>query len=345
MSITRKSFSLQQIIYRLIGAANQEARAALESEPDKPGRFPVQVRPDTRAFLEAYAKTWGGSIASVAGAILDGVAMTQMHGAEAAMRGTVERLSLLIEEHDLSYPAAAEILTRFGITLADLSSPDALRGKLTAPRLESIAQEFCVKYDWLAGKSSTMTSGELHMWYKAADKAAEILWTGKHSGEDVKLILVTGASSNLEAKTEDGLAARHMPHVLPVIERRRALPGGEFFTRYELWEEGRWSYWRARHYLKLVVFFAQKCHIHVIGYRIDDDAYDHLVAGKVLCGSLFKHRNVTWYPDDYVPYAGRPPAKDPQEWATIESSDDYHWTFRRFNEILSEMPTLSADQT
>lgn len=76
--------SLQEILYRLVGAASDASLTQPVST--KPGRFPVVVRPETRAFLEAQADYLGGSIAGVAGAILDGVAMATQ-GGTAALRG------------------------------------------------------------------------------------------------------------------------------------------------------------------------------------------------------------------------------------------------------------------
>lgn len=330
-------FSLQQILYRLTGAATQEARATLdESEPDKPGRFPVSVRPETRVFLEAQAQLWGGSIASVAGTILDGLAMTELKGGEAAMRGTAERLALLIEEHDLSYPAAAELLVGVGITLGDLSSAEALREKLTSKAIREIASRFCVSYDWLAGKSNTMTEVGLHTWYKAAHSAANSLWEAKQSWERVKLLVVTPTDTDLEIK-DDGDDYRKLPHVFPVLQKERTLPGGERFVAYEIWEEGRWSYWRCRHYLKLLFYFAERAGIYSIGKRVSDEEYRQLYNGKILPVTVFKMLgHTTWHPDDYVPFGNRKPTRDAEEWASIANSDMYSSTFRHFEELLAQ---------
>lgn len=38
-----------------------------------------------------------------------------------ALRGVAARFGILVKEHDLSFPAAVEALSDFGITLADLA--------------------------------------------------------------------------------------------------------------------------------------------------------------------------------------------------------------------------------
>jgi hypothetical protein len=328
-------FSLQQILYRLSGAATLEARQSLDDpEQQKPGRFPVTVRPETRAFLEAQANAWGGSIASVAGTILDGVAMIEIKGGESAMRGTTERLALVIEEHSLSYPAAAEVIDGSGITLGDLSSVEALRGKLTSRVLRDIAQRFVVNYDWLAGKADAMTEVGLHSWYKTATEAAEALWEAKNACSRVKLIVVTTVGADLDIK-DYGDAFLNVPHFYPVLQKEKVLPGGELFVTYEIWDQGPWTHWRCRHYLKLLLYFAELANIHSIGKCLRSDEYESLYNGKVLPATMFKpHRHSSWHPDDYVPFRGGVPTKDAAEWHAIANDPEYASVFERFKEIV-----------
>ncbi|NIE63146.1 hypothetical protein [Burkholderia sp. Ax-1719] len=328
--------SLQQVLYRILAAANQDAREILEVEPDRPGRFPVTVRPETRAFLDAHAQRWGGSVASVAGAILDGVAMSELRGGESSMQGTAERLSLLLDEHDLSYPAAAEAFEEIGLTLSDLSSTEALRGKLTSLRLRAIAEMFHVRYDWLAGKSEAMIDGEVHRWYKSVYGAAADLWDAKCRGGTVKLIVVTSANANLEIKDEEGVSYRDAPHFMPVIYRARTLPGGETLGTYEVWEEGRWSYWRSRHHLKMVVYFATLARIDVIGKQLSEAEYGALRNGSVLPASVLDRLHSFWHVDDYVPHHGSAPSLDKGEWLSIAAGDDFKWAEKQFKELVAK---------
>ncbi|MEX3556367.1 MAG: hypothetical protein VB131_07405 [Burkholderia gladioli] len=260
--------------------------------------------------------------------------MTELKGGEAAMRGTAERLALLIEEHDLSYPAAAELLVGVGITLGDLSSAEALREKLTSKVIRDIASRFHVSYDWLAGKSNTMTEVGLHTWYKAAHSAANSLWEAKRSWERVKLLIVTPSEADLQIK-DDGDDHRTLPHIFPVLQKERTLPGGERFVTYEIWEEGRWSYRRCRDYLKLLFYFAERAGIYLIGKRVSDEEYRQLYNGKILPVTVFKSLgHITWHPDDYVPFGNRKPTRDAEEWVSIANSDDYSSALQHFDEVL-----------
>src|SRR6218665_2356023 len=146
---TRLVPSLQEILYPLGCAASTPSQNQPPST--RPGRFPVVVRPETRAFREAQAEYLGGSIAGVAGAILDGVAMTTQ-GGTGALRGVAERFNILLKEHDLSIPGAVDALADLGFTLADFASVEALQLKLSSSTLRSVADRFHVKYDWLSGK-------------------------------------------------------------------------------------------------------------------------------------------------------------------------------------------------
>ena len=160
---TRFVPSLQEILYRLVGVATDASLKQPAST--KPGRFPVVVRPETRAFLEAQAEHLGGSIAGVAGAILDGVAMATQ-GGTATLRGVAERFNILIQEHQLSFPGAVEALADLGLTLADFASVETLQLKLSSPVLRSVAERFYVEYDWLAGKGDRVVTPTPHCWYK-----------------------------------------------------------------------------------------------------------------------------------------------------------------------------------
>ncbi|HIH2745408.1 TPA: hypothetical protein ACYLN4_001088 [Burkholderia lata] len=328
-------FSLQQILYRMSGIATQEARenaqAVADMEGDKPSRLPVTVRPETRLFLEAQAKLWGGSLASIAGTILDGVAAMEMKGANAALRGTAERLALVIEEHQLSYPGAAEVIRDLGITLGDLYSVEALRDKLTSEVLRAIATRFDLSYDWLAGKSSAMHESASQTWYKCPAKAAESLVALKRQFERIKLIIVTTTDADLKI-TDDSNSTQDLPHCFPVIQKERTLPGGEALVTYEIWEEGRWSYQPCRHDLKLVLSFAERADIYVIGKMLPRDDYRDLYQGHVLAATAFRAHLSSWHPDDYVPFRGNRPTLDPDDWDALAKYSET--AFRRFDEIV-----------
>lgn len=326
--------SLQEILYRLVGAATDASLKQPTST--NPGRFPVVVRPETRAFLEAQAAYLGGSIAGVAGAILDGVAMaTQGRDVgSAALRGVAERFSILIQEHGLSFPAAVEALSDLGITLADLASVESLQLKLSSPVLRSVSERFYVEYDWLAGKGDQVFRLTPHCWYKSMEVAADKLVEAKNSCAETELTLFVKKGANLDM-LDDKQDWSRVPHFLPVLTRSKALPGGETLQTFEAWDEGRWSYLPCREHIKLVVYFAYRLGIYVTGKQLAPADYDLLINGEALPATVLSRNpsNVVWHPDDYV-LPGSAVAKAPEEWARIVATPEYSQTFEYFEKLL-----------
>lgn len=323
--------SLQEILYRLVGAASDTAQR--QPATNKPGRFPVVVRPETRAFLEAQAEYLGGSIAGVAGAILDGVAMATQ-GGTGALRGIAERFNILLEEHDLSIPGAVDALADLSFALADFASVEALQLKLSSATLRSVAERFHVEYDWLSGKNDTVFVPAPGTWYKAMEAAADTLTKAKRSCINVELALYVKKGTDLAVIDDEG-GLNNLPHFIPVLTRTHDLAGGEALETYEVWEEGRWSYWRCREHIKLVVNFAYRLDVHVTGRHLTPTDYDLLVNGSALPATIL-HRNTraaTWHPDDYV-LPSSAVAKAPDEWRSIITKPEYADTVAYFNEVL-----------
>lgn len=323
--------SLQEILYRLVGAASDVAQSQPSS--DKPGRFPVVVRPETRAFLEAQAEYLGGSIAGVAGAILDGVAMTTQGGL-GTLRGVAERFNILVQEHGLSVPGAVDALSDLEFRLADFASTESLQLKLSSSTLRSVADRFHVEYDWLSGKSDTVFSPRPGTWYKAVEAAADKLLEAKRSCTHLELALYIKNGTDLEM-VDDERGIGSLPHFIPVLTRTRDLVGGETLETYEVWNEGRWSYWRCREHIKLVVYFAYRLGIYITGRQLVPNDYDLLVNGSALPATILR-RNIgtaTWHPDDYV-IPDSAVAKAPDEWKAIITNPEYAHTLAYLNEAL-----------
>jgi hypothetical protein len=333
---TRFAPSLQEILYRLVGAATEKSTP--EQVSTKPGRFPVVVKPETRVFLETQADYLGGSIAGVAGAILDGVAMATQRrdGGTVALRGVAERFNLLIQEHELSFPAAVEALSDLGFTLADLASIEALQLKLSSSIIRQLADRFYVNYDWLVGKSDTPLNRFLHFWYQAERDAADRLVEAKSLSNVSELILLIDDKADLNSTNDDQVSGKP-PHFIPVLKQMQELPGGETLERYETWEEGRWSYWRCRDHIKLVIYFGVRLGVHVSGKTISSEDYALLSSGRVLTATIMRRNagRASWHPDDYV-HPDSPVAKAPEEWRSIEASSYYASTFKYFNQLLKD---------
>jgi hypothetical protein len=338
---TRLVPSLQEILYRLVNSALGEAAAAPRS--DNPGRFPVVVRPETRAFLEAQAKRLGGSIAGVAGAILDGVAMSTQHrdGGAAAMKGITERFNLLIQEHGLSFPGAVEALQDLGLSLKDFASTDTLQLRLSAPFLRALADRFFVRYEWLAGKDDMTASASAGSWYKNVEGAATELVKATQAFDDVELSLLVKEGSDL-ADHDDEQDWQTSPHFVPVLRRSKHLPSGETLDTYELWEEGRWSYWRCRQHIKLLIYFATKLRdarssFHITGRTAPKSDYDSLLAGNVLPATIMREaQRISWHPDDYV-IPESAVAKDVDEWQHLRQEESSRRTLEHFTQQLQTL--------
>jgi hypothetical protein len=326
--------TLQEILYRLVGVATKESLSTPTST--NPGRFPVVVRPETRAFLEAQANYLGGSIAGVAGAILDGVAMSTQgrDGGATALQGITERFNLLVQEHDLSFPAAVEALADIGFTLADFASTENLLLKLTSPVLRQIAERFHIRYDWLAGKGDIVTQAAPHSWYKSVGQAANKLVQAHNDWSHAELMLFVKQGTDLE-RTNDDADWDLLPHFIPVLKRSRMLRGGEELATYEVWEEGRWSYWRCREHIKLVIYFALRTRVLITGKTLPNTDYDGLLNGRALPVTILRRNSnlVSWHPDDYVMPDSRV-AKAPDEWRTIVNNKDNAQVFKYFDELL-----------
>lgn len=327
--------TLQEILYRLSSAATNASLKAPVSE--NPGRFPVVVRPETRAFLEAQAEYLGGSIAGVAGAILDGVAMATQgkDGAVSSLRGVSERFGILLKEHDLSAPAAAEALSDLGFSLADFASQEALQLKLTSSTIRDVAARFHIGYDWLAGKTDEVFRSEPGTWYKAMTEAADQLVLAKQSSMQTELSICISEHADLNI-TDDNQAEEKLPHFIPVLIRTQQLPGQEVLETYEVWEEGRWSYSRCREHIKLVIYFAQRLGTYVTGRTLTQNEYSLLSRGQVLPATILRRNSrVSWHPDDYVT-PNSPVSKEAGEWSAITSNEDYKADFSHFNQLLTQ---------
>ena len=164
--------------------------------------------------------------------------------------------------------------------------------------------------------------------------AADKLFDAKHSCIQTELTLYVKKDTNLYM-VDDEQDWNRLPHFLPVLTRTKALAGREAFETYEAWDEGRWSYWRCREHIKLVIYFAHRSGIHVTGKRLAPADYDLLINGGAIPATIL-HRNPstgTWHPDDYV-LSDSPVAKAPEEWKKIAADPEYSEVFAYFEKLL-----------
>lgn len=341
MKNTAGSTSFQEILYRIISRATGDARAVL-ANPPQPTRFPVVVKPETRVFLEVQAKALGGSMAGLAGALLDGVAMSQLAASQFQASTITERLYLMIKEHGLSNPAAAEVLKPFGIDAVDLSDQEKLLSKLNVATLERIAEHFHVAYEWLAGKERYPTSFKAHTWYKSQLGAAKSMLQAIEHCQRMRLIILRVSGFDYEtAKDDDQYPSDdNTPLFTPILSFEYQIGDNESYTTYQPLDEGRWSYWRCREHIKMVIYFAQEIakvnrhQLSVIGYDWPRKKYEEFKSGELLGVSCFKNEvGGRWHPDDFVePWSAV--AKDKTEWLSIFSRDEYKRDFEEFQKLL-----------
>ncbi|VUZ26928.1 Uncharacterised protein [uncultured Comamonas sp.] len=136
--------------------------------------------------------------------------------------------------------------------------------------------------------------------------------------------------------TDDTQAEEKLPHFIPVLIRTQQLPGQEVLETYEVWEEGRWSYWRCREHIKLVIYFAQRLGTYVTGRTLTQNEYGLLSGGQVLPATILRRNGrVTWHPADYVT-PNSPVSKEAGEWSSITSNGDYKADFSHFNQLLTQ---------
>lgn len=336
--------AFRDIIGRLTRQATVSALRADVPASDAALRFNVSVRPETRKFLDAQVEALGSSLAAISGIILDSVAASEREAVGYSRELLTSRFYLLLREHRLSLPAAAEVLRARGITAGDMSDQKLLLEKLDANNLEWIAQHFHVAYDWLAGKSEWPLSPRTGSWYKSQLAAARHLAELASSGAHVTLVIARRAGkvdyANPDSKDENAPNKDALRFVPFVRVTHKAGPR-EHYETYEVWEDGQWNYWRCREHIKMVTYFAGKIRkarggqLWVDGISLPPDEFTALCEGSALMPSLVrKHSTVSWHPDDFVA-AGSTATQDKAEWASILGKEDYQSEFQEFERFLA----------
>lgn len=338
--------TFRDIIARLTRGATVSALRADVPASDAALRFNVAVRPETRAFLAAQAEALGSSLAAISGTILDSVAASECEAVGYSRELLTSRFYLLLREHGLSLPAAAEVLRSRGITAGDMSDQKLLLEKLDAETLEWLSNHFHVRYEWLAGQSDWPLRPASGSWYKSQMAAARHLAELSSSGSHVTLVIARIAGnvdySDPESKDENSSNEKALTFVPFVRVSHQAGPREKYET-FEVLEHGRWNYWRCREHIKMVVYFASKIRssrggqLWVNGISLPPEEFSALCDGSALMPSLVrKHSTVSWHPDDFVePWSAV--AKDTPEWASIVGKDEYRSEFQEFDRLLAAL--------
>jgi hypothetical protein len=340
--MSRFAPSLQHILFRLVNQGVQDLSERSDDD-ERPGRFPVVVKPETRRFLEAQASALGSSMAGVAGAILDGVALSTLHGDDGqySMQAISDRLTLLLHEHQLSFPAAAQVLKPLGLGLEELSDRQKMKVSLTSERLADLAEMFHVEYDWLCGKGASPGAQRGFDWYKHPIGAIESILKAHREFPEIELCLICSRGTDFSVHDDD-LPHRRLPHLLPFLIRRRDLAGGETLEIFESGLEGRWSYWNCRRDLKVLIHFADQAsrrnsHIRLTGRYVSSEEYSRLRDGKILAASVLAgSRRCDWYPELFVGQNGGD-SKESKDWESMQQNDEMRATLRHVDRLLQQL--------
>ena len=253
--------AFRDIIGRLIRQATVKALRADVPASDAALRFNVSVRPETRAFLDAQAEALGSSLAAISGNILDSVAAAEREAVGYSRELVTSRFYLLLREHGLSLPAAAEVLRSRGITAGDMSDQKLLLEKLDTKTLEWLADHFHVRYEWLAGQSDSPLTPRIGSWYKSQMAAARHLAALANSGSHVELVIarLAGKVDYADSESKDENASNEDAlHFIPFVRVSHPAGPRESYETFEVLEHGRWNYWRCREHIKMVIYFATK---------------------------------------------------------------------------------------
>lgn len=334
--------TFRTLLYAFASKGTDEAlKASSTPNSDAPGetRVSVPIRGRTRAFFEAQAKQFNTSLAALTGATLDSVAAQEMESQGSTHNLITSRFYLLLREHGLSLPAAAEVLRDLNITAGDMSDANVLLNRLTTTNLAWIADHFCVSYEWLAGLSETIYSPTQGYWYKQPVTAAKRLMELAKGANHIDLCIVRVDGFDYEsavAKDDEAIGgSKRVPEFRPVVRIKRSAGPRETYTTYEPWEEGRWSYTRCRDHIKLATYFATNIRsrsgepVFVTGVTVDAKTFG---ANVLLATTLAPRPAFDWHPDDFVEPESRV-AKDTAEWLAIRNTGEYQGWFEAYDNL------------
>lgn len=337
--------SFRTLIEWLSSEATAKAAMSASSANDDPCRFPIVVRPETRAFLAAQADAFGGSLAAFSGNLLDAVAAAQMESSVYSQELVTTRFYTVLKDHGLSLPEAAEVLRVHNITASEMSTPSVVINKLNTQTLTWIADHFHVSYKWLSGTSDRPSKVREHAWYKNQIAAARHLCEVVQKSKSVRLYIVRkqGVDYADEQSKIDDKPMMEATQFFPILCVDHAAGPSKTYTTFEVWESGRWSYERSRHHIKMLFNFAFRLSLKGVdfslyGISLDEEKFNTFDDGKFTAAALFKKfQSSDWYPDQYISTSKYECEKDKEEWEKIQSYSSNDYVFKEFDELLSKL--------
>ncbi len=339
--------SFRTLITWLLSEATSKAAMTALGPNDDPCRFPIVVRPTTRAFLAAQSEAFGGSLAAFSGNLLDAVAAAQMESAVYSQELVTSRFYTVLKDHGLSLPEASEVLSKHNITANDMSTPSVLINKLNTQTLAWVAGHFHVSYNWLSGTSDRLLEIKAHAWYKNQVEAARHLCEVAKTSKGIQLYIIRkqGVSFDDEQSKIDEEPMMSATEFFPMLCVDHGVGTAETYTTFEVWESGRWSYERSRHHIRMIFYFAFRLSLKkgvkftLCGKSLDEEDFNTFLDGRFTPAVLFKKfRSSTWYPDQYISTEKYECEKDKEEWGKIQSYSTNAYIFKEFDELLKGYP-------
>lgn len=336
----------RSLIAWLLSEATTTAAMAKPGQNDDLYRFPIVVRPATRAFLTAQSEAFGGSLAAFAGNLLDAVAASHLESAVYSQELITTRFYSVLKDHGLSLPEAAEVLGQHNISANDMSTPSILINKLDTHTLDWTADHFHLSYKWLSGISDRPLEVKAHAWYKNLIEAARYLCEVSQNSKSVRLYIVRKQGIDFDDNQSkiDEEPMMSATEFFPLLCVDHKVGASSTYTTFEVWESGRWSYERSRHHIRMLFYFAFRlslkkgCDFTLYGKSLDEEDFNTFIDGKFTPAALFKKfRSSAWHPDQYISTEKYECEKDKEEWVKIQSYSSNVYVLNEFNELLKKV--------
>jgi hypothetical protein len=297
--------SFESLLGRLARKGTETAKRTSVAEAEKTPTS-IRLKPQTKHFIDHQAEALGTSAQAVINMILDGVAETSMDSTAGALRTIRERFFFVFQAHKFDLPGIVSVMKPHGFRLSDLDNPSRLLDLIDQASIQHIAQTFFVQPEWVSGVSAwpVRTESIDTRWYKNVHSVAKRLMAYHQQGLKPHVMFLRRERANfVAARADNDKTDAHQEPVGVVVRLRRTTSDGLEFTVYETWEFERWSYWRCREQLKLLIAFCDQARdlVTSAGYELPEDKLDGLRTGRTLAAiALDRVGTVGWFPDDYA---------------------------------------------
>lgn len=326
--------NFETLLGRLVRKGTESAKRSDLADGE---RTPTSIRlkPLTKHFIDHQAEALGTSAQAVINMILDGVAESSLDNTAGALRTIRERFFFVFQAHKLNLPQTVSVLKGHGFRLSDLDNSARLLDLIDQSAIHHIANTFFVRPEWVSGVSDwpVDVNGLDTRWYKNVHGVARRLMGFHQQGLRPHVMFIRRERADFSAAREDNDATEGLREPVGVVVRlERATADGVSFTVYETWEFERWSYWRCREQLKLLIAFCGQARglVSFAGYELPQDKLDGLSRGRILPAvALDRVGSVAWFPEDYASMTGEV-TQEVADWPGIARQ----YTDGRYDEII-----------